>query len=133
MSSLPADAPQDPRRAAFDAALRARGIVLSDSEAADAFKVAAWMDDGIAALAQTLPAEPAPPGAVDDSAADLSIVEAGQRLRDGTLTSVALVGAHLRRIAEQFDWRLFAPVIVAPIEGGLFAVIDGQHRTHAAA
>ena len=41
--------------------------------------------------------------------------------------------SHLRRIAEQFDWRLFAPVIVAPIEGGLFAVIDGQHRTHAAA
>jgi aspartyl-tRNA(Asn)/glutamyl-tRNA(Gln) amidotransferase subunit A len=101
MSSLPADAPQDPRRTAFDAALRARGIVLSDSEAADAFKVAAWMDDGIAALAQTLPAEPTQPEAVDDSAADLSIVEAGQRLRDGTLTSVALLEAHLRRIAER--------------------------------
>jgi hypothetical protein len=40
---------------------------------------------------------------------------------------------HLRRIATQFDWRLFAPVIVAPIEGGGFAVIDGQHRAHAAA
>ncbi len=39
---------------------------------------------------------------------------------------------HLRQIARAFDWRLFAPVIVAPIEGGDFAVIDGQHRTHAA-
>lgn len=25
---------------------------------------------------------------------------------------------HLRRIAANFDWRLFAPVIVAPVEGG---------------
>jgi hypothetical protein len=40
---------------------------------------------------------------------------------------------HLRRIAMQFDWRLFTPVIVAPVEGGGYAVIDGQHRTHAAA
>jgi hypothetical protein len=40
---------------------------------------------------------------------------------------------HLRTIAAQFDWRLFAPVIVAPVEGGLYAVIDGQHRTHGAA
>lgn len=40
---------------------------------------------------------------------------------------------HLRKIAARFDWRLFAPVIVAPVEGGRYAVIDGQHRTHAAA
>ncbi len=40
---------------------------------------------------------------------------------------------HVRQIARAFDWRLFAPVIVAPIEGGGFAVIDGQHRSHAAA
>jgi hypothetical protein len=39
---------------------------------------------------------------------------------------------HLRQIAERFDWRLFAPVIVAPVEGGGYAVIDGQHRAHAA-
>lgn len=36
-------------------------------------------------------------------------------------------------IIRAFDWRRFAPVVVAPIEGGLFAVIDGQHRTTAAA
>jgi Asp-tRNA(Asn)/Glu-tRNA(Gln) amidotransferase A subunit family amidase len=101
MPSLPADAPQDPRRTAFDAALRARGIVLSVSEAAEAFNLAEWMDDGLAGLAQTLPAEAAQPQPVDDAAADLGIVEAGRRLRDGTLTSVALVEAHLSRIAER--------------------------------
>ncbi|GLK72580.1 ParB N-terminal domain-containing protein [Ancylobacter dichloromethanicus] len=36
-------------------------------------------------------------------------------------------------IARGFDWRKFAPVVVAPIEGGLYAVIDGQHRATAAA
>ncbi|MCB8835971.1 ParB N-terminal domain-containing protein [Aurantimonas sp. VKM B-3413] len=39
----------------------------------------------------------------------------------------------IRRIAGQFKWSRFSPVFVAPIEGGRFAVIDGQHRTHAAA
>ncbi|WP_100962600.1 DUF6551 family protein [Bosea sp. FBZP-16] len=38
----------------------------------------------------------------------------------------------VRRIAERFRWSRFAPLIVAPIEGGLYAVIDGQHRGHAA-
>lgn len=36
-------------------------------------------------------------------------------------------------IATHFAWRKFAPVVVAPIEGGLYAVIDGQRRTTAAA
>ena len=36
------------------------------------------------------------------------------------------------QIAEHFDWSKFAPVIVAPIEGGRFAIVDGQHRTTAA-
>jgi hypothetical protein len=39
----------------------------------------------------------------------------------------------IRRIAARFRWSRFSPVFVAPIEGGLYAVIDGQHRTHAAA
>lgn len=37
------------------------------------------------------------------------------------------------RIAENFRWSFFAPVVVAPVEGGRFAIIDGQHRTTAAA
>lgn len=36
-------------------------------------------------------------------------------------------------IARAFEWSKFAPVIVAPVEGGLYAVIDGQHRATAAA
>ncbi len=36
------------------------------------------------------------------------------------------------QIAEHFDWSKFAPVIVAPVEGGRFAIVDGQHRTTAA-
>lgn len=35
-------------------------------------------------------------------------------------------------IAEHFRWSRFSPVLVAPVEGGRFAVIDGQHRAHAA-
>lgn len=35
-------------------------------------------------------------------------------------------------IAEHFDWSKFAPVVVAPVEGGLYAIVDGQHRTTAA-
>jgi len=101
MPSQPADKPEDARRAAFDAALRARGIAVSAAEAGEAFKIAAWMDDGVAGLGATLPGEPTEPAVVDDAAADLSIAEAGSRLRDGSLTSVDLVEAHLRRIAER--------------------------------
>lgn len=41
--------------------------------------------------------------------------------------------AIIRKIAAEFDWAAFGPVLLAPVEGGLFALIDGQHRTHAAA
>ena len=37
------------------------------------------------------------------------------------------------RIARAFSWSCFSPVVVAPVEGGKFAIIDGQHRTTAAA
>lgn len=37
------------------------------------------------------------------------------------------------KIATNFRWSRFSPVLVAPIEGGMFAIIDGQHRSHAAA
>lgn len=36
-------------------------------------------------------------------------------------------------IAAHFDWSQFATVIVARIPGGLYAIVDGQHRTTAAA
>lgn len=37
------------------------------------------------------------------------------------------------RIAREFDWAMFAPVIVAESGKGVYLVIDGQHRTTAAA
>lgn len=40
--------------------------------------------------------------------------------------------ANILHIAEHFDWSKFAPVIVSPVEGGLYAIVDGQHRTTAA-
>ena len=39
----------------------------------------------------------------------------------------------IRRIADNFKWSRFSPVFVAPVEGGRYAIIDGQHRAHAAA
>lgn len=38
----------------------------------------------------------------------------------------------IQKIAANFAWSRFHPLLVAPIEGGRFAVIDGQHRAHAA-
>ncbi|PQV52876.1 ParB-like nuclease family protein [Defluviimonas denitrificans] len=38
----------------------------------------------------------------------------------------------IRKIAAQFSWSMFAPIVAAPIVGGQYALIDGQHRTHAA-
>lgn len=39
----------------------------------------------------------------------------------------------IRNIARDFRWSRFSPLLVAPIEGGKYALIDGQHRAHAAA
>lgn len=39
----------------------------------------------------------------------------------------------IRRIANDFLWSRFSPVLVAPVSGGRYALIDGQHRAHAAA
>jgi hypothetical protein len=40
---------------------------------------------------------------------------------------------NVNRIAASFSWSCFCPVIVAPVAGGKFAIIDGHHRTTAAA
>jgi hypothetical protein len=48
--------------------------------------------------------------------------------------SVSRAGSiNIARIAEYFEWSKFSPVIVAPVEGGFFSIIDGQHRATAAA
>lgn len=38
----------------------------------------------------------------------------------------------IRNIAENFDWSMFSPVMVS-VSGNRYALIDGQHRAHAAA
>lgn len=39
----------------------------------------------------------------------------------------------IQRIAKDFRWSRFSPALVAPLGDGHYAVIDGQHRIHAAA
>lgn len=39
----------------------------------------------------------------------------------------------IQRIANGWDWRKFQPVLVAPSTMGKLAIVDGQHRAHAAA
>lgn len=39
---------------------------------------------------------------------------------------------NIEAIARDFRWSRFTPVLCAPMVDGNFAVIDGQHRTHAA-
>jgi hypothetical protein len=58
---------------------------------------------------------------------DLLVDPAYQRSIDGRGRAI------IRRIARSFLWSCFAPVVVAPVAGGKFAIIDGQRRTTAAA
>jgi hypothetical protein len=58
--------------------------------------------------------------------ADLIIDETYQRPLGGSNWSA------IQKIAANFLWSRFQPLLVAPIEGGRFAIIDGQHRAHAA-
>lgn len=41
--------------------------------------------------------------------------------------------SNVRKIAEHFNWSMFAPVIVAAAGSDRYAIVDGQHRTTAAA
>jgi hypothetical protein len=59
--------------------------------------------------------------------ADLAVDPVYQRLIRGSGKS------NVRKIAANFRWSCFAPVVVSPIAGGRFAIVDGQHRTTAAA
>lgn len=40
---------------------------------------------------------------------------------------------HIQRIADGWDWTKFQPILVAPTPDGGLAIVDGQHRAHAAA
>ena len=77
------------------------------------------------------PKTPPTPG----SAPVLQWVDIAQLVVDETYQR-PITGAgvgNIRKIAAAFEWSKFAPVIVAPVEGGKYAIVDGQHRTTAAA
>lgn len=40
--------------------------------------------------------------------------------------------ARIRKIAGEFDWNKFSPVLLADLGDGNYAIMDGQHRSHAA-
>ena len=40
---------------------------------------------------------------------------------------------NIAKIVAGFRWNRFAPIVVSPIVGGCFAIVDGQHRATAAA
>ncbi|WP_244487146.1 amidase [Devosia sp. Leaf420] len=80
------------RAAYFRDRAKAAGLRLSEGEAESLFGLAAWMSDGLAGPTRAAP---------DDAVLDLDIAELGARLRDGRLTSVALIEATLQRIAER--------------------------------
>lgn len=82
------------RAAYFRERAAAAGLELQGDEAQNLFGLAAWMSDGLAA---PMPEQP------DEAVLDLEldIAELGARLRDGRLSSVALIEATLRRIAER--------------------------------
>ena len=89
------DPTEDERRAAFDAAVARHGLVLSTDETDSVYKLADWLSEGVNRLDGR-------PGLADAGAAlDLSFIEQGRMLRDGRLTSVALVQAHLDRIEQR--------------------------------
>lgn len=75
---------------------------------------------------QVQPAPQAEPQLLWIPIADLIIDPAYQReLARGNWQAI-------QRIAGAFSWAKFAPVLVAPRVGGKFAIVDGQHRAHAA-
>ena len=41
--------------------------------------------------------------------------------------------AAIQRMADAWDWTKCGAIMCAPAEGGLIAIVDGQHRAHAAA
>lgn len=88
--------PDDDARAGFAAAVARHGITLSAEEAESVGKLADWMRQGLAALEVD---DAAVRQGVAEAALDLSLFEQGDMLRDGRVTSVALVEAYLRRIA----------------------------------
>lgn len=81
----------------------------------------------VSQLVGVVPADQPAPQLAWLAVADLVVDEAYQR----AITPAGWKA--IQRIAENFSWQRFGPVLVAPLAGGGFAIVDGQHRVHAAA
>ncbi|WP_235936093.1 amidase [Devosia aurantiaca] len=111
----------DEKRAVFDEAVQRHGLRFSADEAESLRKLADWMSDGLVRVETN--AKPAIDSTAD-KALDLSLFEQGSMLRDGRLTSVALVDAYLRRIeARDGAYRAF---YVVDREGALAAAEEAD-------
>lgn len=77
---------------------------------------------------KTVACSPGPAPMLQWIGIDKLVIDDGyqRELKGGNWTAI-------QRIALGFTWSRFSPVFVAPVEGGRYAIIDGQHRTHAAA
>lgn len=82
----------------------------------------------------TLPNMADPIGIADQPSPMLDWIEISRMVIDDTYQRPINFGGMrtIKAIAANFRWSCFTPVLLAPIEGGQFAVIDGQHRVHAA-
>lgn len=65
---------------------------------------------------------------------DLAWIPIDQLVLDDTYQRPLLRGnwTQITKIASAFSWQRFGACQVAPLSGGRYAVIDGQHRAHAA-
>lgn len=94
--------PSELGKPAFQADVAAHGLSLPAADAEGIYALANWLHAGIGGLSAVVgPAENHPEAPVQDDWADLPIIEAGRRLRDGSLTSLGLTKAHLQRIAQR--------------------------------
>jgi hypothetical protein len=82
----------------------------------------------------TLPPNATPIAIADQPAPMLEWVEIARMVIDDSYQRPIMVNGWktIRKIAENFSWSCFTPVQIAPTQDGRFAVIDGQHRVHAA-
>ena len=91
--ALASDEQDAAKRGAFAQSIAQHGLKLSAHETDRIYALASWLSDGVAGLDTSMPASVG-----NENVLDLCLFEQGKRLRDGRLTSVALVRAHIERI-----------------------------------
>ena len=103
--ALAVNSPDATARQSFADSVARHGLTMTAEEAESVYKLSAWMSDGLAGIDASSPISS---DNAADAALDLSLFEQGNRLRDGRLTSVALVEAYIRRIeARDAAYRAF--------------------------